>query len=370
MTTRSASIAVAAAVVLLAAAVLWWLVDRNPPVLLGQEVPTPTPHPACPDDNPGCPVFHTWPPFTVVYEIDGDSYYVDGVALATRETRELVWNSRHDWRITTLSAGDIVRPFTTMNATGSYQILKDGVLTVYDAVFDRLHTYDRSDSVPIADGVFLDILYTGYGLPDRTDGDLVVLDSFQCDGDGCDTGADRTTRASSEPTTTYGRQFEELGDVVFSEDEYRIPLLFPHSNIEVTELRTNYIATPTPGPTPTPIPTPTPAATPTPTLYAGGGAPSADSVTATSVTVSWIGPRPLGPPPTVLDTRVSYRLPGSDADWTFGAYVVSSSWSDTRPHAIVTGLTCGTQYQFQVEVQLPDHSWTNYGAFTASTGAC
>ena len=50
--------------------------------------------------------------------------------------------------------------------------------------------------------MFLDILYTRHNLPDRTDGDLVVLDSFQCDGDGCDTGADRTTRASSEPTTT------------------------------------------------------------------------------------------------------------------------------------------------------------------------
>ena len=204
-------------------------------------------------------MFHTWPPFTVVYEIDGDAYYADGVNLATRETRELVWNSRYDWRVTTLSAGDIVRPFTTMNATGSYQILKDGVLTVYDAVVDRLYTYDASGGPPVADGVFLDILYTGHNLPGRTDGELVVLDTFQCDGDGCDTGADSTTKASSDSPFTYGRQF---GNVVFSEDEYRIPLLFPHANIEVTELRTNYIATPTPGPTPTPIPTPTPTPTP------------------------------------------------------------------------------------------------------------
>ena len=226
---------------------------------------TPTPHPACPDDNPGCPVLHTWPPFTVVYEIDGHAYYADGVNLATRETRELVWNSRYDWRVTTLSAGDMVEPFLTMNATGSYQILKDGVLTEYDAVRDRLYTYDASEGWPIADGVFLDVLYTGHNLPGRTDGNLVVLDIFQCDGDGCDTGAGRTTRSSGDPPATYGRQFDEFGNVVFSEDEYRIPLLFPDANIEVTELRTNYIATPTPTPTPTPLPPPTP------TLFAGGG---------------------------------------------------------------------------------------------------
>ena len=229
----------------------------TPPVL---PTPTPalTPHPACPVDNPGCPVFHTWPPFTLTYETDGDAIWEDGVNKAGREVKRLVWNSNRDWRIDTLSADDIVLSFMTMNTTGSYEIFKDGIHTAYDASDGSLTTEDVEDTLIVADGIFLDILYTGHNLPGRTDGDLVVLDIFQCDGDGCDSGVGRTTRASGDPPFTYGRQFEEFGDVVFSEDEYRIPLLFPDANIEVTELRTNYIATPTPGPTPTPIPTPTP----------------------------------------------------------------------------------------------------------------
>ena len=234
------------------------------PTLTPTPTPTPTltPHPACPDDNPECPVFHTWPPFTLTYETDGDSIWEDGANKAGREVKRLVWNSNRDWRIDTLSADDIVLSFMTMNTTGSYEIFKDGTYTAYDASDGSLTTEDVEDTLIVAGGIFLDILYTGHNLPGRTDGNLVVLDTFQCDGDSCDTGGDRTTRASGDPLFTYGRQFEEFGNVVFSEDEYRIPLLFPDANIEVTELRTNYIATPTPGPTPTPIPTPTPTPTP------------------------------------------------------------------------------------------------------------
>ena len=66
--------------------------------------------------------------------------------------------------------------------------------------------------------------------------------------------------------------------------------------------------------------------------------------------------------------RVRYQTSGSGS-WTFGAYVDISTWSNSRPQATVTGLTCNTEYDFQMQAQFSNR-WHDYGEFTASTGAC
>ena len=130
---RYAPVLTAVAIGIALIGAFWWSADRSAPSLLGQEVPTPTPHPACAEEQPECVVFHNWPPFTLTYETDGNSIWEDGVNKASREVKRLVWNSNRDWRIDTLSADDIVLSFMTMNTTGSYEIFKDGIYTAYDA---------------------------------------------------------------------------------------------------------------------------------------------------------------------------------------------------------------------------------------------
>ena len=99
------------------------------------------------------------------------------------------------------------------------------------------------------------------------------------------------------------------------------------------------------------LPTPPPTATPTPT-----GGVAIKETTGDHATVSWRGHRPLR---RYIETRVVYRLPGG-RDWTHGSYVYTPSWSSPRPYATVTGLTCGAQYEFQVEMQTPS-TWVTWG---------
>ena len=123
-------------------------------------------------------------------------------------------------------------------------------------------------------------------------------------------------------------------------------------------------ATPTPVPptaTPTPVP---PTATPTPDPNRGN--PSVGSVTGTSVRVSWDRVRPSGTH--LQDVRVNYRLVSATA-WTFGAYVDVSTWSQRRQEATVSGLTCNTGYDFQVQPKYSNR-WHDYAQVSATTGAC
>ena len=118
--------------------------------------------------------------------------------------------------------------------------------------------------------------------------------------------------------------------------------------------------------TPDPSPTPTPTPVPTEEAAADSGNPSISEMTGTSVRVSWDRVRPSG---TFLqDVRVNYRLAGA-TDWTFGAYVDVSTWSSRRQAATVSGLTCGTNYEFQIEAQYSNR-WHHYGRISATTGGC
>ena len=130
----------------------------------------------------------------------------------------------------------------------------------------------------------------------------------------------------------------------------------------------NVITAPTLAPTPTlpPTTTPTPTPAPTPTPYPYYGNPRSESVTQTSVTISWDRFRVGGVLP--RDYRANYRQ-SSSQPWGFGAYADIPTFNSVRPRATVDDLRCNTRYEFLVEVQLAD-GWNHYGAFTASTGAC
>ena len=114
-------------------------------------------------------------------------------------------------------------------------------------------------------------------------------------------------------------------------------------------------------------PEPTPDPTPTQEAVVDSGNPSASDVTGTSVRVSWDRVRlPTG---TILrDIRVNYRTVG-EPNWTFGAYVETATWSSRRQATTVSGLTCGTAYEFQVEASY-SNAWHHYGSTSATTGIC
>ena len=96
------------------------------------------------------------------------------------------------------------------------------------------------------------------------------------------------------------------------------------------------------------------------------GNPTVSEVAGTSLRVSWDRIRPSG---TYLqDVRVRYRVSGA-TDWTFGAYVDISTWSNVRQAATVSGLTCGTDYEFQIEAQYSNR-WHHYGRIDAATSGC
>ena len=126
----------------------------------------------------------------------------------------------------------------------------------------------------------------------------------------------------------------------------------------------NTITTPTVPEAPTPTPTPT--ATPTPTPTPLDGNPRAESVTGTSVTISWDRFRVGGVLP--QDYRANYRQ-SSDQSWTFGSYADIPTFNNVRPRTTVNGLQCNTEYEFLVEVQLGE-AWNHYGELTARTGGC
>ena len=96
------------------------------------------------------------------------------------------------------------------------------------------------------------------------------------------------------------------------------------------------------------------------------GNPSVGDVTATGVRVSWDRVRPSG---TYLqDVRLNYRL-ADTTDWSFGKYIDVSTWSQGRQEPTVSGLTCATNYDFQVQPQYSNR-WHDYAQVSATTGGC
>ncbi len=260
MTRRKPQIVAVLGVVLTIIALSWWVLGGGAgpsgaiPSVSGQ--PAPTPHPNCPVGS-RCVVAHNWPPFTAIFETNGGAVAISGKSIETRETKKLVWNNPYSWKITTISADNIEAGlgFGTVNATGSYEQQDGESYVTYDARFDSLNTHTLAEKeVIIPEGIFLSLLYSGRDFGTRTDGDRIILDGYTCDGDAC-TGA---VGDSDTSATTAGREFSDIRGIVFSDDAYRIPLLSETSEIEVTELRTNFIPTPTPGPTPTPAVLPVP----------------------------------------------------------------------------------------------------------------
>ena len=308
--------------------------------------------------------FAAWPPFVAVFETEGRAAtYGDTIVDTGRIKRRLTWNSRDDWKVITIEGPtiDAGRPETEV---GSYESLHGRTYTVYDNWLGATITEELPENhYRVPANLFSELLVYSTGVAARTDGRPVLMDIDYCDGD-CDINGPR----SLEPAYLSAQQFGDLR-VIFTDDDYLIPLR--SGETEVLELHLNY---PTPTPTPTATPTPTPTATPAPTPYAGGGNPRAESVTGTTVTVSWDRLGSLPRPGSATDYRVNYRRSASDP-WTFGNYVTSESFGHRRPQTTVprTGaLTCNTEYEFQVQAQIfqQGDAWRDYGTFTASTRAC
>ena len=181
-----------------------------------------------------------WPPFVAILEMPGYSVGVNGVTQKPREVRRLVWNSPTDWKMTVLSAESVTLPDETVNTTGSYEQQDGRTYTYYDARWDETETYPLEENeILVPAGVFQSILYSGFGLETRTDGEIVVVEAFVCDGSDCDgysTGSHHTTQ---------GRKFEGREGVVFTDDKFRIP-------IEAYDIKVQYLHTNPPTPTPTP----------------------------------------------------------------------------------------------------------------------
>lgn len=182
-----------------------------------------------------------WPPFIAVVEMDGAELHTpDGQVQASRETRRLVWNAEDDWKSTTISATPLVSTWpdgttTTRDYTGSYQEQKGRMFTTYDADLDVTLVKELGDNhytVPF--GLFNPEHLRNLGIVGRTDGDIVILDVYICDGANCTPQEEGASGASGH--TAEGVLFDEY-DIIFTNDVLLIPL--EAGDIRVTRLHTN-----------------------------------------------------------------------------------------------------------------------------------
>ena len=125
---------------------------------------------------------------------------------------------------------------------GSYEQQDGRTYTYYDARWNETDTDALEENeILVPAGVFQSILYSGFGLETRTDGEIVVVEAFVCDGADCD------GYSKGSHHTTQGRKFEAREGIVFTDDEFRIP-------IEAYDIKVQYLHTNPPTPTPTPHP--------------------------------------------------------------------------------------------------------------------
>lgn len=181
-----------------------------------------------------------WPPFIAIVEMDGaELRTLDGQVQVSRETRRLIWNAEDDWKSTTISATPLVNTWpdgttTTRDYTGSYQEQRGQTFTTYDADLDITNVRELGDDhymVPF--GLFNPEHLHNLGIVGRTDGDIVFLDVYVCDGADC-TFEEGASGASGH--TAEGVLFDEY-DIVFTNDELLIPL--EAGDLRVTSLHTN-----------------------------------------------------------------------------------------------------------------------------------
>ena len=162
-----------------------------------------------------------WPPFTAVFEVNGSDYTYNGVTYEIIETKKIAWNSKSDWKEWTLSSRPVVQrdDGSTYSTAGSWRQFKDRVFTTYHSYLDHewSHTYTDDNSF-VVPHMFVEAFYTDLDLPNRDDGETVLLDVVVCDRE-CDT----STLRSTGQTVTAGKRFEEM-PVVFTDDENHIPL--------------------------------------------------------------------------------------------------------------------------------------------------
>ena len=140
--------------------------------------------------------------------MDGTPISLNGTDRTTRITRRLEWNAPDDWKITTTHAAPLDLPHdVTLSEVGSYEQLDGRTLTRHNAMFDSTTTrqLDPNTRLLPAPG-FSNQLVGATGVTTRTDGVVVIVDAYVCDGANCDDGA---TGASGH--TAQGRLFDEWG---------------------------------------------------------------------------------------------------------------------------------------------------------------
>ena len=245
-------------------------------------------------------------------------------------------------------------------ATGSSGVIDPDEFTVGsdDVEIDRLEWRSGSVVLELDDYVSL----SGYAL------DFIELDgSIDMTLDVSDATVNQTTATWTWSVTSAPWEDGDLLMLRIRDTSTGPTIATPTPMSTPTPTPAPPTATPTPVPptaTPTPAPTATP--TPSPTPDPDRGNPSVGDVTGTGLRASWDRVRPSG---TYLqDVRVNYRL--ADAtDWTFGSYIDISTWGARRQAATVSGLTCATNYNFQVQPQYSNR-WHDYAQVSATTGGC
>ena len=179
-----------------------------------------------------------WPPFIAIVEVDGaELHTLDGEVKVSRETRRLVWNADDDWKATTIAATPLVSTWPdgttiTRDYTGSYQEQKGETFTIYNAYLDITNVEELGDNhymVPF--GLFNPEHLRNLGIVGRTDGDIVFLDVYVCDGADCTPPEEGASGHTAE-----GVLFDEY-DIIFTNDDLLIPL--ESGDVQVQSLHTN-----------------------------------------------------------------------------------------------------------------------------------
>ena len=280
--------------------------------------PTPTTAPAATlgqsNTLPGCPEgknclrIYEWPPFTATYTDNG-------------ETKELVWNSAHDWKVTTLAAPQIITSVGTFSDIGSWSQQKDDKYTTYSAIDNQTVNKTLSSSTyMIPDGYYSPFLAAANDLFTRADGKKITANVDVCYAPNCSAPPSGQSQHS-----TPALDFEDEGIVVV-DDQWRLPLKFGGTTVLRMEINA-----PAPSPTPTPAGTITPAPTATPTLTPT----PAPTATPTPTPAPTATPTPTAPVFNVSSAGQAswrYTLP---AGLTFVYYEVR--WAQSAGKAPMTG---------------------------------
>ena len=192
------------------------------------------PRTGCP---PGkvCQVMLDWPAFTVTYEVDGPEHTSLTDSYTPRELRRLEYTDRKNWRVETIHSEDFYWGNLQVNRTGSWEQQSGRSYMDYDSVTGETFSRTlREGQIIIPNDIFSDSVFWGFDLDTRSDSTAMPHESDVCTADDCHAVPTGTTGQ----TTPMGRSYTGgLEGVVFTDDQYGIPLMVEGADIDIMELQ-------------------------------------------------------------------------------------------------------------------------------------